>query len=67
MLIQDLIQKIKIEYGIDVDKFLELYKQGYSRKEIAEILETTEWNVRQVSTLLGLRMKKDIELLIMNI
>jgi len=58
MLMQDLVQKIKIEYNIDVDKFLELYKQGYSRKEIAEILETTEWNVRQVSTLLGLRMKK---------
>jgi len=54
----ELIKRIENEYKINVDDFLDLYRKGLSREEIAEELNIGVFKVRQISSLLNLRLKK---------
>ena len=65
----DIWTRIEKEYKVNLNHFLELYNKGLGREEIAEQLGTSVFRVRQIASLLGLRMKKkhrqhDYELLL---
>ena len=49
---------IEDNYGVDVEEFLKLYINKYSRKQISEKLNIKEHIVRSIAGLLGLRLKQ---------
>jgi len=49
---------IEKHYGVSVDEFVVKYKEGLSRKELANYFGKTEFVIRTIAGLLGLRLKK---------
>ena len=55
---KEIINRIKEQYNIDLDKLIELYELGYNREEMAEHLDLGVFQVRTIAASLGLRFKK---------
>ena len=55
---KEIISRIKAQYDVDLNKFIELYELGYSREEMADYLGLGVFQVRTIAASLGLRLKK---------
>ena len=55
---RNLIVKLEKQYKFDTNEFIELYKAGYTKEEIAEKLDITEHQIKIIGAALGLRFAK---------